>query len=297
MKLLVVGAGGLLGSAMIRECLDRSISVTGTFHTDEPSFEIPLEKLDVRDAAAFESFLQRWDPDAVVNCAALTDVDGCESQDELAFEVNGAAPGDLAAACAEEGAEFVHVSTDYVFDGITTTPYDESATPNPIQEYGKSKLEGERRVQDANGQNIVTRLSFVYGVRGDTDELVGFPAWARESLRAGDELPLFVDQHVSPSRAGQTARTILELLDVGAEGVFNVATRSCVTPYEFGKDMARLWGADTSLLRESEQSSVDRDADRPTNTCLDVTKVEQTLGRPQPTAEEDLEAIEDWIRA
>jgi dTDP-4-dehydrorhamnose reductase len=281
---------------MVRKCLDRSISVTGTFHSNKPSFEIPLENLDLRDATAFESLLQLWDPDAVVNCAALTDVDGCESQDELAFEVNGAAPGDLAAACAKEGIEFVHVSTDYVFDGTETAPYDESATPNPIQEYGKSKLEGEIRVREADGQNIVTRLSFVYGVRGDTDELVGFPAWARDSLRAGDELPLFVDQHVSPSRAGQTARTILELLDIGVEGVFNVATRSCVTPYEFGKEMARLRGADTSLLRESERSNIDRDADRPTNTCLDVTKVEKTLGRPQPTVEEDLKAIEDWIR-
>jgi dTDP-4-dehydrorhamnose reductase len=150
-------------------------------------------------------------------------------------------------------------------------------------------------VQAVDGETIVIRLSFVYGVRGDTDELVGFPAWVRDTLADGDEVPLFVDQHITPSRAGQAAETILELLDAEVDGLFHVASRSCVTPYEFGQQIAAVQTADKTLLTESRQSDVSRAAARPSYTCLDVSGVENALGRPQPTIEEDLEAIETYF--
>jgi len=232
-----------------------------------------------------------------VNCAALTDVDGCETQSEAAAEINGTAPGELATACAEQNIPFVHVSTDYVFDGESNTPYEVDATPNPIQEYGRSKLEGEQRVQAVDGETTIVRLSFVYGVRGDTDELVGYPAWVRDTLTDGDEVPLFVDQHITPSRAGQTADTILELIDADVDGLFHVASRSCVTPYEFGQQIAEIQNVDETLLTESHQSDVSRSAARPIYTCLNVSTVEHTLDRQQPTIEEDLEAIAAYFNA
>jgi len=291
MDVIVLGSGGLLGSAVVSACLDRSMRVAGTFHSDRPAFDIPLTRHDIRDADAFESLLDEWDPAAVVNCAALTDVDGCESRPDAARAINGTAPGELADACAARNVPFVHVSTDYVFDGETPAPYPETADPNPIQVYGESKLAGERRVRDAGGETLIVRLSFVYGVRGDTDELTGFPAWVRDTLRDGDEVPLFTDQHVSPSRAGSTAAAILELLDAGATGCYHVVSRSCVTPYEFGERIATIQGADASLLRGSLQSDLSRPAPRPSHTCLDVTKLEAELEREQPTLMEDLRAI------
>jgi len=224
-------------------------------------------------------------------------VDSCESQPETAAEINGTAPGELADVCAAQNIPFVHVSTDYIFDGEATTPYDEDATPNPIQEYGRSKLVGEQRVQAVDGETIVVRLSFVYGVRGDTDELVGFPAWVHDTLSEGDKVPLFVDQRVTPSRAGQAATTILELLDAEVNGVYHVGSRSCVTPFEFGRQIAQVQTADESLLIESHQSDVSRAAARPTDTCLDVSTVKETLERPQPTIEQDLRAIESYFEA
>jgi dTDP-4-dehydrorhamnose reductase len=291
MKIFVVGAGGLLGSALVRTCLDRSLTVVGTYHSTRPSFDIPLTQHDLRDTAQFESLLAEHHPDAVVNCAALTDVDGCESQPAVAAEINGTAPGELAASCDARDIPFVHVSTDYVFDGEATTSYTEPTTPNPIQEYGASKLTGEQAVRDVDGETIIVRLSFVYGVRGDTEELVGFPAWVRDTLTEGDEVPLFVDQHITPSRAGQTAATIVELLAAERYGVYHVANQSCVTPYEFGREIAQLQGADETLLSESQQSDVSRAAARPTYTCLDVSRVETTLERQQPTLKADLRAI------
>ncbi|ELZ31368.1 RmlD substrate binding domain superfamily protein [Halogeometricum pallidum JCM 14848] len=280
---------------MARTCLDHSIDVAGTYHSTQPAFEFPLVQHDIRDTERFESMLREHEPDAVVNCAAMTDVDGCESQPEAAFEVNGDAPGALASICAEHSVPFVHVSTDYVFDGEAAEPYSEDATTNPIQEYGKSKLEGEHQVREVDGETMLVRLSFVYGVRGDTDELVGFPAWVRDTLDAGDEVPLFVDQRITPSRAGHAAEAILELLDAEAYNCYHVASRSCVTPHEFGQAIADVQGADNTLVRESKQADVSRDAARPQDTCLNVSKVEDALGRAEPTLSQDLERIEEMF--
>ncbi|RQG96040.1 dTDP-4-dehydrorhamnose reductase [Natrarchaeobius chitinivorans] len=292
MDVLVLGAGGLLGSALVRRCLDRSIATVGTYHSTAPDFEIQLEHHNIRDTAAFRSLLDTYQPDTVVNCAALTDVDGCETSEATAAAINGTAPGELAGVCAARDIQFVHISTDYVFDGTATEPYTESEPTNPIQVYGESKLQGEQNVQETDAASLILRLSFVYGVRGDTTELVGFPAWVRETLRAGDDVPLFVDQQFTPTRAGQAAATILDFLETEATGIYHVASRSCVTPHEFGHKIARLQGANADLIQESERSDVSRDAPRPAYTCLDVRAVEDELGRRQPTLEDDLRAIE-----
>lgn len=291
MDILVLGAAGLLGSNVVETASTRGWTVTGTYHSSRPSLDVPLSQLDIRSRDTFQSVLDEYNPDAVVNCAALTDVDRCEDAPAEAFAVNGRAPGDLAACCAQREVEFVHVSTDYVFDGKAAVPYVESASPNPIQVYGKSKLEGERAVREAYGDAVVVRLSFVWGQHQSTGDLTGFPAWLRDRLTAGETTPLFTDQHVTPSRAGAAAATILALLDSGCNDVFHLAARSCVTPYEFGSKLCSWIGADESLIEAGVQADVDRPAPRPQYTCLDVEKVEAELDRHQPTLDADLKAV------
>jgi dTDP-4-dehydrorhamnose reductase len=263
MNVLVLGAGGLLGSNVVVAARDRGHAVAGTYHSTRPAFDVPLARLDVRDRNAFGSLLDEHDPEAVVNCAAMTDVDACEANPEEAFAVNGRAPGRLAAICSDREVAFVHVSTDYVFDGTADDPYDESSMPNPVQVYGESKLEGEYAV--------------------------------RERLAAGESTPLFTDQHVTPSRAGAAATTILDLLETDRSGTFHVVSRSCVTPHEFGTALCARLGADETLLETGRQADVDRPASRPRYTCLDVGKVETTLGRSQPTLEADLDAVSSLL--
>jgi len=236
MSILVIGANGLLGSNVAAIGDRRGLEITGTFHTNEPELPIPLYKLDVRDTNRFEELIEAVTPTAVINCAAMTDVDRCETDASTAREVNGRVPGNLAEKCAEKDVQFVHVSTDYVFDGTSRKPYSETIDPNPIQVYGQTKLEGDRAVLDRHGEALVTRLSFVYGVHEGHQELSGFPAWAKDQLTSDGDVPLFVDQRVTPTRAGHAAKTILDLLDQDANGVVNVACRSCVTPFEFGFD-------------------------------------------------------------
>lgn len=293
MDLLVLGAGGLLGSNVVATALgrDQDRAVAGTYHSAAPALDIPLAQLDIRDTDAVEATLETYQPDVVVNCAAMTDVDACETAPERARAVNGRAPGRLAARCADRGIAMVHVSTDYVFDGERDTPYDETATPNPLQVYGDSKRRGERAVLDAAPDALVSRLSFVWGIHRGTGTLTGFPAWVRDRLAAGEATPLFTDQHVTPSRAGAAAATVLDLLAHGADGLVHVAARSCVTPYEFGQLLCEHLDADETLVERGSQAAVDRAAARPRYTCLDVSTVERLLDRPQPTLEEDVAAV------
>lgn len=291
MELVVTGANGLLGSNIIACALDDGVSVVAAYHNLEPEFGTETVQLDITEKDRFADILQEYRPNAVVNCAALTDVDACEHAAEQAYEVNGEAPGRLAKQAAKYEAEFVHISTDYVFGGGTDQPYEEGNQREPKQVYGESKLLGERRVSTNHSKPLIPRLSFVWGRHGMTGELEGFPAWVRERLQADESVPLFVDQHITPTRAGQAAESILTFLRTGASGVYHLACRSCVTPYIFGSELAEVLGHPSTLLTESSADDVSRDAERPLYTCLDVSKAETALGRSQPTLREDIETI------
>ncbi|WP_311173087.1 dTDP-4-dehydrorhamnose reductase [Halobellus ordinarius] len=288
MRLLVVGANGLLGSNVVDAGQQRGWDVCGTYHSTRPAFDVPLAQFDLGDYEEFGNLLEEYEPDVVVNCAAMTDVDGCERDPERAQLLNGDAADGLAAHCDDKEVEFVHLSTDYVFDGTARDPYTEEATPNPVQAYGESKLAGERAVRRESETALLARLSFVWGIHRGTGELTGFPAWVRDQLRSGEAVPLFADQWVTPTRAGQAAETLLDLLAREEGGLYHVACASCVTPYEFGTVIAEEMGADPELLQESSMADVDRAATRPTYSCLDVGNVEEVLDRAQPTVREDV---------
>jgi dTDP-4-dehydrorhamnose reductase len=189
------------------------------------------------------------------------------------------------------GAKLVHFSTDYVFSGEQTTSYTEADQPDPKQHYGETKLTGEKLAFDQHPDPVVVRPSFVYGIHRGTDELTGFPAWVRDKLQTGEDVPLFTDQHVSPTRAGQLASVVRELLETDTTGLFHTTARGCLTPFEFGTRIAALMDFSEDRLVQSSRTDLDRDAPRPVNSCLAVDKVESALGRQQPTVEADLEAI------
>jgi len=290
MRLLVVGANGLLGSNVVRAGQQRGWAVSGTYHSTHPNFDIPLTQFNLQEYSTFDDVIDEYGPDVVVNCAAMTDVDGCERDPEAAHVINSEAPAGMAARCEQDGIDFVHVSTDYVFDGTARDPYSETADPNPAQVYGESKLAGERAVQDAMETALLPRLSFVWGIHRSTGTLSGFPAWVREHLQASEAVPLFTDQWVTPTRAGQAAQTVLSLVEQASDGLYHVACSSCVTPYEFGEVLAAHVGANSDLLQAGSTDDIDRAAARPTYSCLDVAKVAEELGREQPTLREDVDA-------
>lgn len=293
MRLLVLGANGLVGSSVVEIARDSGHEIVGTYHTEKPDFDVELEKHDIRDD--LEGNIHPSQFDAVINCAAMTDVDGCERNPDHAMEVNGVAPGNIAAHCKEMTTPFVHLSTDYVFDGEANEPYEEDEETNPVQVYGETKLEGEKRVRENHPQSLMLRLSFVYGIHRSRNQLSGFPAWVVEKLRAAESAPLFTDQFVTPSRAGQVASTLLQLLSLEHTGTYHVACSSCVSPFEFGQEIASLMDLNTSLLEQGTLSDVNREAERPRYSCLSVSRLESLLERNQPTLREDLQDIADAI--
>jgi len=295
MVLVVLGANGLLGSNVVATAVERGHDVAGTYHATEPDFDIPLVQLDITESTTVRQFFEDTSPDGVVNCAAMTDVDACEKDSETAVAVNAAAPTTIAKICEADGVWFGHVSTDYVFDGLARGRYTETDPTNPIQAYGASKLAGERGVTDAMTAPLITRLSFVWGVHRSRNALTGFPRWVRDSLYEGDTAPLFTDQFISPTRAGQAASVLVDLFEGRASGTVNVACRSCVTPYEFGASIDERLENPSGALQESTLSAVDRPAERPANTCLAVNRIEQMRDQPQPTLNEDLDAVTSYI--
>jgi dTDP-4-dehydrorhamnose reductase len=152
MKIVVVGSGGRLGAALLREFRDR-FDVVGFDHV----------QLDLSDLGGVPEKLREISFDVLINAAAFTNVDLCETQREQAFLINAEAPRILAEVCAEKNAKLIHFSTDYVFDGEKREPYTEDDEPNPISVYGESKLAGEKNVLVAQGENLVVRISWVFG--------------------------------------------------------------------------------------------------------------------------------------
>lgn len=290
MHVLVTGTGGLLGSNVATAAVESDVSVLATYHNREPEVSADCEQLDITHTDRFETLVESYDPSLVINCAAMTDVDGCEDAAQQAREINGEAPGRMAGIAREHDIGFVQVSTDYVFDGETKSRYEPDQEPNPIQEYGRSKLLGEQEVEQAYPEALIARLSFVYG-RNDLEDIEGFPAWVLNRLEEGESTPLFTDQHITPTRAESAARTILEFHRHDVTGTFHVAARDCVTPYEFGTTLADIAGKPTSLLEEGRMADLDRAAARPRNTCLSVEGTEAVLGHLQPTLEDDLRTL------
>jgi len=201
-------------------------------------------------------------PDAVINCAAWTDVDGAEAAEDEATEVNGVGAGIVAAEAAGVGAVVVHPSTDYVFDGTKRTPYVESDTPAPLSAYGRSKLAGEREVQAQNDRHYIVRTSWLFGAGGNN--------FVETMLRmAGDLQQILVvrDQVGSPTYTGHLADALVRLLDGEAFGIHHIAGSDQCSWYEFAVEIFRQAGVDVRVL-SCTSDEFPRPAARPANSVL-----------------------------
>ena len=279
-RVLVVGGSGLLGQYVIEEAARRGHPVLATHRGPAPSRPsaswIPL---DLRDREEVREVVRKASPALIVNAAALTDVDGCEDRPEEAQVVNALAPAVLAAEAKSAGARFVHVSTDYVFDG--TGPASESTEPNPLSVYGRTKLDGDRRVLQVAPDALVLRVSAVFGwnrVSSKPNSVTRI----LQGVEAGEEVRLFQDQRLTPTYAKTAAQAALDLVDRGARGVFHVASRDCVSRLEMGQAVVEAFGIPGAKLVPVSMRSIALRAPRPPAPCLVVKKVEETLKRPMP---------------
>jgi dTDP-4-dehydrorhamnose reductase len=232
MKVLVTGAGGMLGVDVVRAAEFVNHEVVALTRAD----------LDIADAAAVRDAVDEHRPNAVVNCAAWTDVDAAESDEEAATALNADAAGAVAAAAAEVGASFVYPSTDYVFAGDAREPYVESDPVDPRTAYGRSKLAGEQAVAAANERHFIVRTAWLFGTGGRNfaDTMLG---------RADGGVVLVVrDQVGCPTYTGHLADGIVRLIDTEHYGIHHVAASGECSWYEFAVEIFRQAGSDTSVM-------------------------------------------------
>jgi len=238
---------------------------------------IPLKRgdADITDAPRITGAIERSRPDVVVHCAAFTAVDDCESQASLAFQVNCEGTRNVAAACRNAGAGMVYLSTDYVFDGKKPSPYIETDEPNPINVYGRSKLEGERRVNDVMGNTQrawIVRVSWLFGPLGKN-----FVRTILERARRGEPLRVVDDQVGAPTYTADAAAKIRLIVEKGAPGTYHVTNQGYCSWFGFAREILRqaaeLVKMEPVPLTPMTSQELRRPARRPRNSRLENARL------------------------
>lgn len=262
---LITGSGGMLGHALTRVLAERNLPV------------VALEKsrLDVTNAELVRAALEEHQPGVVIHCAAFTHVDKAESQASTARVVNEEGTANVAAACARIGARLVYPSTDYVFDGTARMPYAPDAPPNPINEYGRTKLAGERAAQDARDY-LILRTGWLYGSGGRN-----FVRTITERIAAGSPLTIVDDQFGSPTWTMELAARILDLISADAEsGTYHITAAGSTSWYEFAVEITRQLHVQ-SAITPTPTSGYRNTAPRPAYSVLDCARTDAIIG-PAP---------------
>ena len=253
-KILITGAGGLVGRALADHCVQNGDDVVAC----------DRQSLDISDAERVNVVINEASPDVVINCAAWTDVDECEHDVDRSDQVNAIGPENLARASLGVGAQLITISTDYVFDGTKDGFYTQRDNPNPLGVYARSKLEGERRAQLALARTIVVRTGFIFGRGGKN-----FLSTAVDRVRAGEKIKAIYDAWGTPTYANDLARRLRELADLDLPGIFHVVSGGEGTSYAlFAEEALKLAGLEGISLETVALDSLNRPAPRPRNSRL-----------------------------
>jgi dTDP-4-dehydrorhamnose reductase len=251
-RVVITGAGGMLGYDVVREAEQAGHDVVSLTHDD----------LDIRDSGAVERVVESHRPEAVINCAAWTDVDGAESAFDGALAVNAAGARNLAAATARIGSKVVLPSTDYVFDGGKGEPYLESDPVKPLSAYGRSKLAGEGETRANNPRHFIVRSSWLFGLNGknfvDTMLSLG---------RMHDEVVVVKDQVGCPTYAGHLAEGLVRLIEWDHYGVYHMAGAGECSWYDFAVEIFRQAGVECRVM-SATTDMLGRPAPRPAYSVL-----------------------------
>jgi dTDP-4-dehydrorhamnose reductase len=274
LKVLVAGAGGMVGRAVSELCVAGGDQVFAYDHV----------ALDISDADQVTKELAEVAPDAVINCAAWTSVDGCETDPIRSDAANAIGPRNLAAACRQSQAVFVTISTDYVFDGAKDGFYTQADEPRPISVYGTSKLRGEQEAQSVNPRTIVVRSGFIFGVGGRN-----FLSAIVNPISRGESVNAISDAWGTPTYAVHLARRLRELAELDAPGIYHVVNEGAGASYEeFAVAAAEQLGQDRSLVQGILSDTLNRPAPRPRNSRLKcLISAERGLA-PLPSWQEGL---------
>ena len=279
MKLLITGASGLLGINLALEAM-RGHEVFGVDRGKLKSPPFPVTKANFFDRNVFEPALDSIQPDWVINCAALANLEECEKHPDQAKILNTDLPRDLAGACTKRNIKFIHLSTDAVFDGTKAGSYSEDDMPNPQSVYSQTKLDGEHAVQEANPQAIIARVNFFGWSLGGRRSLGEF---FFNNLSAGKKVTGFTDVIFCPMWVNHLAQTLIAMLEKDLHGLYHVVGAQPMSKYQFGVEVARTFGLSESLINPGSVEGSDLIAPRSHNLWLSIHKLSTDLGSEIPS--------------
>jgi dTDP-4-dehydrorhamnose reductase len=252
MKVLITGCRGMLGTDLI--------AVFGSGH-DVVGLDLP--DIDISQSEQCFAGVKEHRPDVIINAAAFTRVDDCETHEEAAFQVNGHGAGNLAQAAASTGALLVHYSTDYIFDGFKNEAYLEEDVPNPRSVYGKSKLLGESLIRRHCPNHMILRTSWLFGPNG-----TNFIRTIVGAAKKGAPLRVVHDQKGSPTYSKDLAKWTLKMIDAGCRSTYHVTNGGACTWFELASKAVEWAGIEGVSVTPVSTSEFPRPAPRPVNSVL-----------------------------
>lgn len=286
MKFLLTGSTGLVGRQVTKDLTEENHEVYSCYYDQKPEHGNPIH-LDLTNLSSIESVINQVKPDVIVHLAAMTDVDGCEDQKDLALLVNAQATEKLAKQAALQNAFFLYVSTDYVFDG-TKKLWNENDKPNPLGNYGKSKLEGENKIQNLASSWCIARTSTPFGIH---PKKKSFPLWVVENLKSKKEINVLVDQFTSPTYVPNLSKMLIEISEKQLLGVYHVSGASRISRYEFAELISEKLNLDKKLLKPISMDEMKWKAKRPKDSSLDVSKATYILNEKPQKIEDALDSF------
>jgi dTDP-4-dehydrorhamnose reductase len=296
--ILVTGSNGLLGQKITERLL-----VTGQFEliaTAKGANRYPVEggytyaEMDILDPENVKKVVEKYQPDAIVHTAAMTNVDTCEKEKDFAYQLNVEAVKTLASLCELHNIQLVHLSTDFIFDGAHG-PYDELAAPNPLSYYGVTKLEAEEVIKNSTCRWTILRTIIVYGIVSDMSRS-NIVLWAKGALEKGMPINVVNDQWRMPTLAEDLADCCLLAVEKDARGVYNASGKDMMSISELVGKVADYWQLDKSLIKEISSESLNQTAKRPVKTGFILDKTISELGYKPHSFEEGLAVVDQQLK-
>lgn len=299
MKILITGSNGLLGQKLINLLPSKGIEIIGTSRGDNRVNYLsePFEycELDITNSNQVQEVVGNYKPNVIIHTAAMTNVDQCEEDKEGCSALNVEAVKYLVHAAEACQAHFIHLSTDFIFDG-EDGPYKEDDQPNPISFYGQSKLDAEEIVKHAKCDWSILRTVLVYGITPGMSRS-NIILWVKENLENGKPLKIVNDQWRTPTLAEDLAMGCYLTAEKHATGIFNISGEEMLTPYDMAKKTADYFKLDFSLVTKADASTFSQPAKRPPKTGFILDKAKDLLGYQPHSFEEGIRVLDAQLKA
>ncbi|TCC92270.1 SDR family oxidoreductase [Pedobacter frigiditerrae] len=297
--ILVTGSNGLLGQKITEKIrIEKCVNLIATSKgADRFPFNdgYVYAEMDILNPIQVRTVIEQYKPDGIIHTAAMTNVDTCHIEREAAYQLNVIATQTLVSLCEEFNIHFIHLSTDFVFDGADG-PYDEAAKPNPVSYYGETKLQAEELVITSNAKCAILRTILVYGIVSDMSRS-NIVLWAKSALEKGNPLNIVNNQYRMPTFAEDLADACLLAVETEAQGIFHISGKDMMSVVELVYRVADFYKLDKSLINEVSAATLNQAAKRPLKTGFILDKAMTELNYHPHSFEEGIEIMDRQMKS